>query len=291
MVKELIKTTICILFLVTSFTLGQEPVDGLAPLSATRKQVIKILGDPTRINVNQFVYDIAPNITTITFYKLGCPTEIEKKLKLSSNTVLEIKTVSKQQRKISDVLDINATYKVYKEHGGEKLYFDSRGGIVIATSMIGSEELAKAVYRVPPGGFLENCLFDSLDSESGIAELHYFGAIKSNGDKFKFPPIKAGQYFDEDSDKSKSYVIDRFVKALAEHENGIGYINIFATAVESPSTFSNKQRKLLALLKEKGISCSRIAILNGGVGPLAGASYVVMHRSFLAESGLKTKCD
>lgn len=151
-------------------------------------------------------------------------------------------------------------------------------------------EFIRNIFKVGRAQSLHPCLSESLDQNSALAELHYFGAMVSSEGNFKFPPIEVGKYFDEASEQAKNEVIADFVKELMSRKNSLGFIIINGAVNDSKAVVKTRTTKLVDELTKAGIPCTKLVIDNGLRGGLPGASFIVVHETFFDTNKLKTLC-
>jgi hypothetical protein len=161
----------------------------------------------------------------------------------------------------------------------------------LAKSNEGGTEYVEKIFFIPPESVLSDCLIDNFDDTSGVGVLNYFGLKSNKGDKFNFPPIKIGMYFEEDEASSKKTILDDFVKKLAEHQNGIGWIVLFSGKNDDKSGLLKRRVLLMDELKHRGITCNRLTFTDGGVGGLPSTMFTIVHKKFLEENKVNPSCN
>jgi hypothetical protein len=270
---------------------SQKPPNNLFPLTSTRRDVIKALGEGQVDGVNHVVYSLKDKDIRITYYKSGCTATNEKTLKISPDTVLEVSVIPKNQQKLFQTVISSNLYKRYDLPDGRFLYFNSRDGILVVSRNGDVSEYTEKIYFIPVEPKIPECIVNSFDDNSGLGLLNYAGIKATKNDKFIFPPVKIGLYFEQDSTLSKNEILNEFSKKLFEHKNGIGYIVMFRGQDDSPSVTLRRRNKLLVNLKKRGIVCNKLLLVDGGVGGLPSVSFTVVHKTFVSESKMKTLCD
>ncbi len=289
--KRKLTAAILLIFLIQGFVHAQRAEDKITPMQSVRTDVLRGLGQPSRRDdAGRFIYNYEDRTVTISFYEAGCGPNAEKELHMVRGTVIEVKTILAKPTKAIDYLSSIGTYETFPAHGGAKLFYNARAGMVVTSHLRHGEELIKSVYRIGTREKLHICLQETLGEDSALRELQLFGVHDFARPGTKFPPVDIGRFFDEDSEIAKQEVIDQFAKELLARENSVGLVIINGLRGEPADVVNKRTAVLLAILAKAGVECTRLVIENGLRGGLPGASFKVVHKSFLKEVNMEPRC-
>jgi len=227
---------------------------GIVPLHATRTDVERLLGSPTKSHGVAFTYDTAKERVLI-FYSAGpCKKGVSDEWNVSPDTVVSISVYPKTKLLVAELGMDKAKYeRLGDPHvAGTVHYTNEDEGVRIDASIAEgeSEEVNSMTYTPTPRDNYLRC--------SG-------SSVGSNGDKNFPPPRKFDEYSNIPFSDEKAR-LDNFAIYLQKDEPAFkGYIIVYAArSTRSGAAQARAKRAKDYLVKVRGIETARVVTIDGG---------------------------